>query len=633
MDRNFEILEFDKIRKMLQEYAMTDAAKELCIQLTPSLSQAEVSHRQRETTEARILLDKAGQPPLMSLFGIRESIRAAVQGQCLSAGELEQLEQMLAGIWRLKTYLGKTKYLETGLAYYDENLEELSELRAQIGDAIRNGRVDDKASRYLESLRREIQNVDDQIRKKAESVLRTHKAWTAEAYVTIKNGRFCIPVKKEHRSRLSGTVVTQSATGSTLFIEPEAVGELTEKLASLQFEEENEERRVRYELSALAAEHEDAFFKNIATVEKLDFLFAKGKLSQAMEGVEPDINTERRIEIEQGRHPFIKKEECVPLDLRMRGDLRGVIITGPNTGGKTVSIKTAGLLSLMAQSGLHVPCKRANLAMNSQVLCDIGDGQSILENLSTFSAHLTNAIEILKKVNKESLVIMDELGSGTDPAEGMGIAMAILERLRQQGCLFLVTTHYPEIKTYAKDAEGVINARMAFDRESLKPLYRLEMGVAGESCALYIAKKLGMPEDMLDYAEKAAYQSGVPLPPLELDGKQPGNSGPRIQKPCSTKSGRPFTSKFRRGDSVKILPEGKIGIICTPDNEKGIAVVQLPWGKEEINQKRLCLHVKAEELYPEDYDFSILFDTVENRKARHKMSKKYQPGLTIPADK
>lgn len=284
MDRNFEILEFDKIRKMLQEYAMTDAAKELCIQLTPSLSQTEVSHRQRETTEARILLDKAGQPPLMSLFGIRESIRAAVQGQCLSAGELEQLEQMLAGIWRLKTYLGKTKYLETGLAYYDENLEELPELRAQIGDAIRNGRVDDKASRYLESLRREIQNVDDQIRKKAESVLRTHKAWTAEAYVTIKNGRFCIPVKKEHRSRLSGTVVTQSATGSTLFIEPEAVGELTEKLASLQFEEENEERRVRYELSALAAEHEDAFFKNIATVEKLDFLFAKGKLSQAMEG-------------------------------------------------------------------------------------------------------------------------------------------------------------------------------------------------------------------------------------------------------------------------------------------------------------------------------------------------------------
>ena len=632
MEKSFEILEFDKIRKMLQEYAMTNAAKELCTRLTPALSQSELSHRQRETTEARILLDKAGQPPLMSLSGIRDSIRAAVQGQCLSVEELEQLEQMLAGIGRLKSYLGKTKYLEAGLSYYDENLEELPSLRGQIGDAVRNGRIDDKASRYLESLRKEIQNVDGQIRKKAESVLRSHKAWTAEAYVTIKNGRLCIPIKKEHRGRLAGTVVTQSATGSTLFIEPEAVGELAEKLSSLQFEEENEERRIRYELSALAAENESVFLENIATVEKLDFLFAKGKLSQAMEGIEPAINTERRIEIKQGRHPFIKKEECVPLDLKMGGDLRGVIITGPNTGGKTVSIKTAGLLSLMAQSGLHVPCRQANLAMNSQVLCDIGDGQSISENLSTFSAHLTNTIRILEKVNGESLVIMDELGSGTDPAEGMGIAMAILERLRQQKCLFLVTTHYPEIKTYAKEAVGVINYRKAFDRESLKPLYRLEMGAAGESCALYIAKKLGMPEDMLAYAEKAAYE-GLPPGPLTSGRKQPPKAGPQIQKHRPQKSSRPFTSRFQRGDSVKILPEGKIGIICIPDNEKGIAVVQLPSGKEEINQKRLRLHIKAEELYPEDYDFSIIFDTVENRKARHKMGKKHQPGLIIQADK
>ena len=320
MEKSFEILEFDKIRKMLQEYAMTNAAKELCTRLTPALSQSELSHRQRETTEARILLDKAGQPPLMSLSGIRDSIRAAVQGQCLSVEELEQLEQMLAGIGRLKSYLGKTKYLEAGLSYYDENLEELPSLRGQIGDAVRNGRIDDKASRYLESLRKEIQNVDGQIRKKAESVLRSHKAWTAEAYVTIKNGRLCIPIKKEHRGRLAGTVVTQSATGSTLFIEPEAVGELAEKLSSLQFKEENEERRIRYELSALAAENESVFLENIATVEKLDFLFAKGKLSQAMEGIEPAINTERRIEIKQGRHPFIKKEECVPLDLKMGGD-------------------------------------------------------------------------------------------------------------------------------------------------------------------------------------------------------------------------------------------------------------------------------------------------------------------------
>ena len=425
-------------------------------------------------------------------------------------------------------------------------------------------------------------------------------------------------------------------------MEPAAIGELSLQLSYLQIEEENEERRILYELSGMAADQEMVLLQNIGMIEKLDFLFAKGKLSQIMDGTEPEINTDRRIEIEEGRHPFIKKEDCIPLNLNMGETCRGVIITGPNTGGKTVAVKTVGLLSIMAQSGLHVPCKRADLAMHSQVLCDIGDGQSISENLSTFSAHITNAVRILEAVNPESLVIMDELGSGTDPAEGMGIAMAILERLRLENCLFLATTHYPEIKDYAKQAEGVINARMAFDRESLRPLYRMELGEAGESCAFYIAEKLGMPEEMLEYARHAAY--GQPDAPHASCGSSQMSCGklqdrkgrkavgPRIQKTRDKRGSQIFEPKFKRGDSVQVLPDKRIGIVCKPDDASGRVLVQLPEGKKEINQKRLCLHVKAEELYPDDYDFSIIFDTVENRKARHKMGKKYQPGLTVPAE-
>ena len=237
---------------------------------------------------------------------------------------------------------------------------------------------------------------------------------------------------------------------------------------------------------------------------------------------------------------------------------------------------------------------------------------------------------------------MDELGSGTDPAEGMGIAMAILERLRLENCLFLATTHYPEIKDYAKQAEGVINARMAFDRESLRPLYCMELGEAGESCALYIAEKLGMPEEMLEYARHAAY--GQPDAPHASCGSSQMSCGklqdrkgrkavgPRIQKTRDKRGSQIFEPKFKRGDSVQVLPDKRIGIVCKPDDASGRVLVQLPEGKKEINQKRLCLHVKAEELYPDDYDFSIIFDTVENRKARHKMGKKYQPGLTVPAE-
>ena len=323
--------------------------------------------------------------------------------------------------------------------------------------------------------------------------------------------------------------------------------------------------------------------------------------------------------------------ECVPLQFEIGKSYDGVVITGPNTGGKTVAIKTVALNCMMAQCGLHVACKKAEICMNSNFLCDIGDGQDISENLSTFSAHMVNVLEILKRVNKDSLVIMDELGSGTDPTEGMGIAVAILDELQRSGGLFLVTTHYPEVRQYADRKPGIENAKMAFDKESLKPLYQLVIGEAGESCAFYIAGKMGMTEGMLKTAMKAAY--GKDEIPEDLKQAASKNrleeekvSG--IQRIKRRNRGARKDREFQLGDSVLVYPDKKIGIICKTADEKGVLRVQMADRKIWINHKRIKLHVAAEELYPDDYDFSIIFDSVKNRKLRHQIDR----GKTIEGE-
>ena len=344
-----------------------------------------------------------------------------------------------------------------------------------------------------------------------------------------------------------------------------------------------------------------------------------------MDAVEPTINTERRIKLVEARHPLMDKAIAVPLQFEVGENVRGIIITGPNTGGKTVAIKTVMLNCIMAQCGLHVTCKQANICMNGSYLCDIGDGQNLSENLSTFSAHITNVLEVLREANKDSFVIMDELGSGTDPTEGMGIAIAILEELRKSGAIFLVTTHYPEVKEYAAKAEDIVNARMAFDKETLRPTYQMIIGEAGESCAFYIADRLGMPGEMLKVAIRAAYgEEAVKSYTFQnMEGKIVKKSTNKITKAKTGKNNTDLATKYKIGDSVMVYPEKKIGIVCVPINEKGVLRVQLPNKKIWINHKRVKLHVAAAELYPEDYDFSIIFETVENRKKRHDMQRKY----------
>lgn len=616
-----EIIEFNKIKGIWAGFALTAGARQVIQETQPFLSEGELEANMRRTTEARSMLEKCGNPPLVSLTGMEEMLCMAEKGDCLSPRQLEEAEKALVAVKRLKDYLGRGRQHQIPLAYYDENLEMLKEIEEAIHLQIRNGAVDDHASGLLADLRSRISRMEDKMKEKAENVVRANKACMSDSFIAFRNGRLCVPVKKEYKFRVDGSVIDKSSTGSTLFIEPASVGKLYAELELLRLEEENEERRILYVLTDMLAQKAEEMRQNIHTIEKLDYIFSKGKLSMELDAVEPDINVDRRIRLQDARHPLMPKDSCVPLQFSIGDGVKGIVITGPNTGGKTVAIKTVALNCMMAQCGLHVTCRQADICMNSNYLCDIGDGQNLSENLSTFSAHITNVLSILQEAGRESLVIMDELGSGTDPTEGMGIAVAILEELRKSGSLFLVTTHYPEVKQYAAMTEGITNAKMTFDKETLKPLYQMVIGEAGESCAFYIAGRLGMPDYMLQTAQQAAYGGQTSFKAGKPVNSNNGKAG--IKKKKQPVKQKFISEKFQLGDSVMVYPEKKIGIVCQTADEKGILRVQLPDKKIWINHKRVKLHVKASELYPEDYDFSIIFDTVENRKRRHRMERKY----------
>lgn len=644
MNQSLELLGYKEILKQLEAHAATAQAKELCGNLEPYLAETELRRHLRETTQARELLDYAGTPPLPLMERVEEYLDKAVVGELLLPEQIAQIGDFLVAVRRLKSYLGKGTERRIGIAFYGENLMLLEELCGEIERCIRIDAIDDYASATLRDVRRQIQLLSEKIREKAERTLKANQAYVNDNFVVKRNGRLCIPVKAEHKNKVAGAVVDKSSTGSTVFIEPRAVAELQEEYELFRIEEDAEERKILYSLMEQIAQAEHDLREDIRVVVKLDFVFAKGKLSQEMEASEPKINLERRIFLHEARHPMLDGSTVVPLDFTIGKTaygseipIRGIVITGPNTGGKTVVLKTVALLSAMACSGLHIPCKEADIAMNSQILCDIGDGQNLENNLSTFSAHICNVLEILRRVDKDCLVVMDELGSGTDPAEGMGIAIAILEELRKSGALFLVTTHYPEVKEYAGRYPEVVNARMGFDRESLRPLYRLEIGKSGESCALYIAKRLGVPSGMLKVAAKEAYGNPSEKMVRELEL---GDTEEKLQKIRMPGIRREENVKavthgyaFTRGDSVLVLPDNKVGIVVKPADDHGEVLVQVKKEKSLVNHKRLKLKVAATELYPEDYDFSIIFDTVENRKARHQMGKGHQEGVVIVEEK
>ena len=642
IEKSMNALEFNKILEKLSEYGISENTRKKLTELRPYLSEREVIAKMKDTTEGRKVLDHIGTPPLAAMKDLEMLLELAEKGSMLIPEQLTQIGLFINACRRMKSFLHRATSLDVGIAGYGGSFHELTALNEEINHTIRNNTIDDNATKELKDIRRQMEQVRSEMKSKLESQLRSKKEWFTDGYVSTRNGHFVLPVKREYKNMISGSVLDISSSGSTYFMEPTAVGKLKDELSVLEIAESNEERKILYALSALVTDYAFQIRVNMETMEALDFIFAKAKLSLDMKATPAVVNTRRSVRIVNGRHPLIKAGECVPLNFQMGNGISGIVITGPNTGGKTVALKTVGLLHLMAQSGLHIPCEEAELRMNSTVLCDIGDGQSITENLSTFSAHIMNIINILNEADGDSLVLLDELGSGTDPAEGMGIAIAILEELKKKECLFVATTHYPEVKDYADAAEGIVNAKMAFDRESLKPLYRLEIGEAGESCALYIAKRLGLPKHMLERAYQEAYcgsaEQARPIPDQSfladavdapLEKSHPKVILSKIEKKQEPKPVCTRSQRFQLGDSVVVYPQKKIGIVFQVTDDKGNVGVQIQKKKEYINHKRLQLKVAASEMYPADYDFSIVFDSVANRKARHKMEKGYQENIEI----
>lgn len=429
-------------------------------------------------------------------------------------------------------------------------------------------------------------------------------------------------------------MIDTSASGSTIFIEPEEVATGQEQLNWVVMEEEQEIEKVLMYLTGLVESHESEIRLAMETMIHYDFLFAKAKYSRFIEGVSVGINEDHHIHLINAKHPLLG-DHAVPLNLELGNGCHSLVITGPNTGGKTVTIKTVGLLTLMFQSGLHLPVDSGSqMSIFHKVLVDIGDGQSIEQNLSTFSSRIVNIVEILKEANDRTLVLLDELGSGTDPGEGMGLATAILEQLYLKGCTLFATTHYSEIKEFAYQHEGFINGSMEFDLDTLMPTYRLIIGRGGDSQAFAIALKLGLHPKIIEKAHFITYKETKEYIRSDLDSRSKVEQDKQIivnRHQNRTKKIKETTNvqMFLMGDNVQISPSNDIGIVYKGPDAKGNYIVQMKGVKEEINHKRLQLYISREELYPEDYDFDIIFDTVENRKKKKLMGKRHIEGLSI----
>ncbi|SFJ14306.1 DNA mismatch repair protein MutS2 [Halobacillus dabanensis] len=502
--RILHVLEFKKIIEQLNEQAASSLGKEKTSALHPSSDLEEIRQLQRETDEAGQVLRLKGHVPLGGIFDIKPSLKRTTIGGMLSALECLDVANTIYGGRQLKRFIEDMEEPEKPiLREMVSTIAPMKELEDEIRNCIdEHGGVMDGASEKLRSIRSKIRTNESRVREKMESFTKSKTKMLSDAIVTIRNERYVLPVKQEYRGSIGGIVHDQSASGATLFIEPQTVVDLNNQLQEARVQEKNEIEKILKELSGSIAENFEVLYKNVNVLGDIDFMFARAKLGKQMKAAMPEMNDEGRIKMQQARHPLIPQEEVVPNDIEIGEDYTSIVITGPNTGGKTVTLKLVGLCTLMAQSGLQIPAlDGCELAVFDEVYADIGDEQSIEQSLSTFSSHMTNIVEILKKVDHKSLVLFDELGAGTDPQEGAALAMSILDEVVKRNARVIATTHYPELKAYGYNRPEVINASVEFDIQTLKPTYRLLIGVPGRSNAFEISRRLGLDESVIESAK------------------------------------------------------------------------------------------------------------------------------------
>ena len=503
-EKALRVLEYHKIIDRLSSLAGSTFGRELCSNLLPTSDLDLIQKLQKETTDALSRTYRKGSVSFSGIHDIRPSLMRLKVGSSLGAIELLRISSDLDATLRLKAYGGYTgkegeDQLEDSLTEFFANLEPLTPLNNEIKRCIiSEEEIADDASPTLKSIRRSIRITNDKIHSEMSSILNSSKTMLQDNLITMRNGRYCLPVRAEFKSQFQGMIHDQSSSGSTLFVEPMAVVKLNNDLRELAIKEQEEIEKILADLSNSAGEFVESLDYNFRTLSQLDFIFARASLSKQMKGSEPIFNKKGYFNIKKGRHPLIDPKKVVPIDIMMGKDFSMLIITGPNTGGKTVSLKTVGLLTIMGQAGLHIPAfDNSELAVFEEVYADIGDEQSIEQSLSTFSSHMTNIVSFLDKADETSLVLFDELGAGTDPTEGAALAMSILSSLHKRGIRTMATTHYSELKIYALSTEGVTNASCEFSLETLRPTYRLLIGIPGKSNAFAISSKLGLPDHII----------------------------------------------------------------------------------------------------------------------------------------
>lgn len=500
-------LEYTKIIDLLTEKADSEPGKKLCRELVPSTDLSAIRTAQRETKDALARLFRIGSTSFGSNRDLGFSIRSLEIGSSLSMSELLKLASFLDNVSRIKTYGKKERedLPNDSLDAYFEGLTPMTQLANEINRCILSEEeMADDASPKLKSIRRSKLSTNEKIHSQLTSMVNgAYRTFLQDAVITMRDNRYCIPVKAEYKSQVSGMVHDQSSTGSTFFIEPAAVVNLNNQLKELDLQEQEEIEVILGDLSSQAAVHTSELAADQKIMTTLDFIFAKAKLAMEQNATEPIFNTEHYIQIRKGRHPLLDKKKAVPIDVRLGKDFDLLVITGPNTGGKTVSLKTVGLFTLMGQAGLHIPAlDRSELSIFSEVYADIGDEQSIEQSLSTFSSHMTRVVHILQHADADSLCLFDELGAGTDPTEGAALAIAILNFLHDRGIRTMATTHYSELKIYALSTNFVENACCEFDVETLRPTYRLLIGIPGKSNAFAISSKLGLSDEIIHAAKE-----------------------------------------------------------------------------------------------------------------------------------
>ncbi|WP_413373079.1 endonuclease MutS2 [Paenibacillus taichungensis] len=654
-------LGYHQIQKNVAACAISYLGKRYARDMKPMVDASVIQMRLEETAEAAALIRNGASVPIPSLDGMETIMDLLGTGYLFTERDFSHLAQFLRSCAQLMKYMeGKAEVAPT-VSRYASSMIWMESLLSEIERCIHSGRIQDQASKELIRIRKKMTVNEERMKRKLDSLISKHRSIMQENVISQRGGRTVLPIKKEFRKHVKGSVLDESGSGQTVYIEPAELVGLQMELTSLQAEESREEMKILGDLTSLAESYNREIALNTETVGILDFLFAKAKYAATMDGRTVRVNANGRVQLHNARHPFMGAS-MVPLDFAIGQTYSSLIITGPNTGGKTVALKTLGLLTLMMQSGLLVPvAEDGEMAVYHEVAVDIGDGQSLEQALSTFSAHIRNMIGILEQADSSTLVLIDEMASGTDPGEGVGLSIAMLEELHSRGATVIATTHFGEIKHFAAATPGFENARMEFDTVSLQPLYRLRIGEAGDSYAYSIALKLGMPQRIIErsklISDQGVSQSVSPsfapsVPNVNSSSSQTNSMAEQkhlhktrdTMKPVASslqtgtrkQSDRPVTLEptspakvFRKGDRVYAAYLNQSGIVCDLEDSRGNIGVMLRGRKVKIHKKRLTLHISADELYPGDYDLDIVLETKENRKKRKLMGRKHVEGLKI----